>query len=455
MLPHALARAAAADERHRVPGRRQRLRLAPRAQVDLERRVLVHDHDVRWLIAHRLPRGREPRRGRSARQELGVARSSPRSRTHAAGGRGRPARAPRHAARSRASAASASPSPPGRSGGRGRRSRRRRPTSRTPPTPVATTGRATDIASSTVIGSASTALVRHRTSAACMTSRASARYPRHAHAPPLRAAARSTASASGPSPTTIPRTAGSARVRGGDLLDERARPLLGPKRRHEHGQERARVDAELGSQRRAVAHGRIVGDAVRDHPDRIAAGSRRGRGARAGSRRRRRRRSPAAARAEQQPLVRRSGRTPSGSGPRCSVTTWAARCRRASAWPTRCALTPRLTTARGARPGQPQRAGEPGRVGAVAQARARDRDAAGAQLVEVGAAAVERDHADVEAALGEAGTSSPTAARRPPASRFGQTNTTLGRCAPLIAACRPASTRRYTARTRSAIGRRP
>ncbi len=33
----------------------------------------------------------------------------------------------------------------------------------------------------------------------------------------------------------------------------------------------ARVDAELGSNRRAVAHRRIVGDAVRDHTDRVAA----------------------------------------------------------------------------------------------------------------------------------------------------------------------------------------
>ena len=59
--------------------------------------------------------------------------------------------------------------------GRGRRSRRPRPPRRTPPTSVATTGRPTDIASSTDIGSASTALVRQTTSAACMMSSASAR----------------------------------------------------------------------------------------------------------------------------------------------------------------------------------------------------------------------------------------------------------------------------------------
>ncbi len=56
---------------------------------------------------------------------------------------------------------------------------------------------------------------------------------------------------------------------------------------------------------------------------------------------------------------------------------------------------------RGARAGEPHDAGEAERIGAVAQAGARHRHPAPAQLVEVRAAAVERDHAHVEPAPGE------------------------------------------------------
>ena len=73
-------------------------------------------------------------------------------------------------------------------------------------------------------------------------------------------------------------------VRCGHLLHEHARSLLRAKRGHQHRQEGIRVDAELGSKGRAVAHRRIVGDAVWDHTDRVAAGTRRAPGVRSDSR---------------------------------------------------------------------------------------------------------------------------------------------------------------------------
>jgi hypothetical protein len=57
----------------------------------------------------------------------------------------------------------------------------------------------------------------------------------------------------------------------------------------------------------------------------------------------------------------------------------------------------------GPRPAQLYRARKAKRIGPMPQARACDRYASGAYLVEVDAAAVEREHAYVEAALGQAG----------------------------------------------------
>ena len=83
------------------------------------------------------------------------------------------------------------------------------------------------------------------------------------------------------------------------------------------------------------------------------------------------------------------------------MTTWAARCLRASTWPTKCALTPRVSTADDR--GHPSHAARARPTGSARcrRARACDPDTSGTQLLEVNATAVERHHAHVEAALAQ------------------------------------------------------
>ena len=98
------------------------------------------------------------------------------------------------------------------------------------------------------IGSASTALVRHTTSAACMMSRASAAVAQHAHgAARCRRRRAPTAARPGPSPTTRPLHGRVDGMRCCNLLDECDCPLLRAQRRHQHRQEGIPGDAELRS----------------------------------------------------------------------------------------------------------------------------------------------------------------------------------------------------------------
>ena len=69
-----------------------------------------------------------------------------------------------------------------------------------PPTFVATTGRSSAIASSTLMGNASASLVRHTTDAARMSSRASVRTP--SSSTPLPPASAARRASSRPSPAT-------------------------------------------------------------------------------------------------------------------------------------------------------------------------------------------------------------------------------------------------------------
>ena len=106
----------------------------------------------------------------------------------------------------------------------------------------------------------------------------------------------------------------------------------------------------------------------------------------------------------------------------------------------------------GAPPGQPHQTHEPGGIGPVAQARAGDRDPARRELLEVGAAAVECDHTDVEAEIGEArhqGGPLPLGAAGLEVRADEHDPLRRAHAAPA------ASVRRYTASTCSAIGPRP
>ena len=186
------------------------------------------------------------------------------------------------------------------------------------------------------------------------------------------------------------------------LLDEGRRALLGPKRGHEHRQERARRDAELGPQRFAVADGRVAGDPIWD--DAHGAGG-------------------IAVAHEVVPLARRDG--DDGRHPRPHRCKQQALVAAVGPHPQRVGsqmlgghmcgpLAPgeRLADEMRAhpaghdhgrpRPGQAHEPREAGRIGAVAQVRARDLCPTRLELLEVRAAAVERHHRNVEAEIGEA-----------------------------------------------------
>ena len=343
--------------------------------------------------------------------------------------------------------------------GSGRRSRRPPPAPGRRRRPVATTGRATDIASSTDIGSASTALVRHTTSAACMMSRASARNPITRTAPPERSAARRTAGTVRPVADDEARDRRLGGMCRGHLLDERpwpaspgeARPRAPPGRH-------ARPTPSSARTARAVPHRRDRRHAVWDHSDRVAAvavahqvlrlccGHGDDRASRAAASGRSRAAGAAGAAA-----------CPRGSGPRCSVTTWAARCRRASAGRPGAHSRRGVTTADDDRPAsRAARARPTGRRGAAGP-RTR-RAAAATQLLEVDAAAVERHHARRRSrARRGPGRGAPTAARRRPPRGSGRRTRPCG--PPLrrhrSAARRGGGDRRRARARRSAAVRRP
>ena len=220
--------------------------------------------------------------------------SLPRSRTTAAGAPGRPSqllgarrvagqadqrgRHLRRAVRRDQDAGLAVLRPPPAHRRRGLRSPAGRPTSPRAPTSAAPRPRSSG--------------TRHRP--ACMMSRASARNPSMRTAPPDRPTARATAAASGPSPTTRPCTDGSTACAAATCSTNAAARFSGRSAATSTAKKAPRDDAELGPNRLAVAHRRIVGDAAWDHADRVAAGSRRAPGAPSDSRPRRRPRSHAA-----------------------------------------------------------------------------------------------------------------------------------------------------------------